>query len=154
MKKYIITLTEEEKQELELLVRQRSAKSDVVIKAQILLATALNGLALSDEGASELYGMSTRSVERLRERFCQEGMKVALERKKQLRYRERKLTGEVEAHLTLLCCSSPPAGYSRWTLHLLADELVELKVVESISTTSVMNALKKTSLNRGGKRCG
>jgi transposase len=90
----------------------------------------------------------------VKKRFCEEGWEAVLERKPSSRTYNRKVDGEVEAHLVQLCCSEPPTGRSRWTLRLLADKMVELKYVDSISYVTVREVLKKTSLSLGKRRSG
>jgi transposase len=104
------------------------------------------GPGWTDERIAEGLGVTTRSVERIRRRFVEEGLASALERKKQRRpSTPRRLDGAKEAKLTALCCSKAPNGRRRWTLRLLADRLVELNIVESISYETVRRTLKKTS---------
>lgn len=152
--RYRLVLTEEEKEQLRGLINKKRASAKRVVRAQILLAVADNGLDKDDQEVAALYGMSTRSIERLRKRCCLEGLKVALAGKKREVFKEKKLTGEVEAKLAMLACSDPPAGYEHWTLQLLADRMVELNYIDSISHTSVGNLLKKMKLNPGDRKCG
>ncbi|WP_353568979.1 helix-turn-helix domain-containing protein [Haloferula sargassicola] len=99
--------------------------------------------------------MSPRTLVRLRERCCEVGPLGALERKQREKPpREIKITGEVEARITTLACSQPPSGHARWTLQLLADHLVEIGVIESISHTSVATVLKKVRSSRGDRNAG
>ena len=93
-------------------------------------------------------------MERVRERFVEEGLESALARKEQKKRRAPKVDGEAEAYLVATACSKPPAGRQRWTLRLLADRLVELEFVDTISLETVRQSLKKTASSRGGKRCG
>ena len=118
------------------------------------MAVAENGSDKDDSEVSELYGLSTKSIERLRRGCCQEGLQVALEGKKREKFKEKKLTGEVEAKLSMLACSNPPEGHERWTLQLLADRMVALEYIDSISHTSVGTLLKKMRLNPGERKCG
>ncbi len=96
-----------------------------------------------DTEAAEQTGFSRRTVEQIRERCVTEGLLAALERKPRSRNRSRKLDGEGEARLVSLACSDAPEGYARWTLHMLADKLVELDIVDSISHEAVRQVLKK-----------
>ncbi len=152
--KYRLILTAEEKEQLKQIISKRKASSKQVVGAQLLLAIAENGLNKTDKEAVELYGMTTRSVERLRKRCCEDGLQAALEGKKREVFKEKKLTGEVEAKLAMLACSEAPAGYSQWTLQLLADKMVELNYIDSISHTSVGSLLKKMKLSPGSRKCG
>ena len=108
------------------------------------------GGALRDEKIARALKVGTATVERVRRRCCvEEGLARALGRKEQLNRRPRKLDGEGEAQLTALTCSQPPDGRASWTLHLLADRLVEREVVDSISTETVRRCLKKTGSSLG-----
>ena len=103
----------------------------------------------TDEAISEALEVSISTIERVRERFVEEGVKAALERKAPKRVYQRKLDGETEAHLVALVCSPPPEERSRWTLKLLAAKLVELEYVDSIAPETVRQTLKKMNLSRG-----
>ena len=153
--KHRVKLSESERVELASLIAHRSSKSKQVKRAYILLATDENGpKCWTDEQIREAYGSSLRTIERLRKRLVESGLRTALEGKKREVFREKILTGEVEAHLIALRCSHPPEGHSRWTLHLLADKMVELHYVEHISHESVRQLLKKTNLSLGGSNPG
>jgi transposase len=152
--RHSLLLTEEEKEQLKHLISKRKAGSKQVVRAQVLLAVAENGLNKLDKEAAELFGTTTRSIERLRKRCCEDGLQAALEGKKREVFKEKKLTGEVEAKLCMLACSEPPADQEKWTLQLLADKMVELQYIDSISHTSVGTLLKKMKLSPGSKRCG
>jgi transposase len=145
--RYIINLSKEERLGLEdLLARKRLSKLKVQ-RIQILLK-ADDGLT-DDEVADEV-GVGTATVERIRKRAVLEGIAAALDRRPQNGIsRPPKLDGRAEAHLVTLACSDPPEGFSRWTLSLLADKLVELRVVDSVSRTTVHRRLKKTTSSHG-----
>lgn len=149
-----LLLTAEEQEQLKQLISKRKAGSKQVVRAQVLLAIAENGMNKKDAEVSGLYGLTTRSIERLRKRCCEDGLEAALDGKKREVFKEKKLTGEVEAKLAMLACSEPPAGYGQWTLQLLADKMVELHYIDSISHTSVGTLLKKMSSSPGSRRCG
>lgn len=143
-KLYRVQLTENERIKLAALIKTRSEKSQIVRRAYVLMAADENGdKQWKDEQIRQVYGVSIRTIERLRERFVLEGLKKALEGKKREVFREKIFTGEVEAKLVALRCSEPPRGYSRWTLQLLADKMIELEHVEHISDESVRQLLKK-----------
>jgi transposase len=149
-KKYRVKLTESERSFLKELIHCRSAKSVAVKRAYALLATdELGDKFWSDQQIKDAYGVSLRSIERLRERLCKDGLEIALKGKPHAVHRNKLLTGDVEARLIALRCSDPPLGHSRWTLHLLADKMVELHYVEQISHESVRQILKKTNLSPG-----
>ena len=143
-KLYRVHLTEEEREELTILIQRRSQKSQQVKRSYVLLAADEHGeKCWKDKQIAQAYGVSVRSIERLRERFVLDGLERALEGKKREVFREKLFTGEVEAKLIALRCSEPPEGYNRWTLQLLADKMVELNYVEHISDESVRQLLKK-----------
>jgi transposase len=150
---YRLNLTEEEKKFLNDIIGKRQVSAKRVVRSQVLLAIAENGLNKKDEEVSALFGLSVRSIERLRKCFCEEGFEAALYGKKREVFKEKRLTGEVEAGLTMLACSDAPEGYQRWTLQLLADKLVELNYIDRISHTSVGTLLKKMNLSPGSKKC-
>jgi transposase len=152
MKKYRVTLTAEERQQLHQLIAADKAAAKKLTHARILLKAdaAPGGPAWTDERIAEAFEVNRTTVERVRQRFVEEGLAAALVRKQQDRpSRERKLDGAGEARLVALACSDPPAGRSAWTLQLLADKLVELQVVDSICDETVRQVLKKTNSSRG-----
>ena len=154
-KKYIVRLAEEERKWLGALVKKGRTAAYKIKHANILLQADADGPAWMDKRIAEAFGCHIRTVENVRRRCVLQGLEAALERKKQARPpRERKLDGEGEAHLIALACSEPPEGRDRWTLELLADALVRLKVVDSISAQTVRRTLKKTNFNRTGKSAG
>ena len=147
-KKYIVRLTPEERKELEDLVRKGQTKAYRIKHANILLKADADGPAWTDEEIAEAFCCHIRTVEAVRRRFVFQGIEAALNRKKRaMPPRERILDGEKEARLIALSCSQPPEGRSRWTLELLADKMVELRIVDQISYQTVRRALKKTSSN-------
>jgi transposase len=152
MKKYKVTLTAEERNSLQGLIAAGKAAAQKLTHARILLKAdaADGGPAWADARIAEAVEVHVTTVERLRERFVEQGLEAALVRKKQGRpSREPTLDGRAEARLVTLACSAPPRGRARWTLRLLADRLVELEVVEAVSTETVRRALKKTNSSRG-----
>lgn len=140
--RYKLNLTEAEKEELRGMISKKKTSAKQVVRAQVLLAVAENGLNKDDKEVSEFYGLTTKSVERLRKRCCEEGLQMALAGKKREVFKEKKLTGEVEAMLAMFACE-PPHGREQWILQLPADKMVELHYVERISHTSVGTLLKK-----------
>lgn len=151
MKKYNVTLTQEERKELSVIINKGKASARKRIHAQILLRAdeAKGQHGWKDALVSEAYGVSLRTVERIRERFVTEGFAAALQPKAEQENRARKFDGEKEAKLITLACGTPPEGRARWTLQLLADSMVRLKYMESISHQGVRNVLKKTNLSLG-----
>jgi len=154
--KYIVRLTEEERTELEDLIRTGKRAASVILHARILLkadvGTASPGW--DDARIAEAVACGASTVYRVRQAFVEEGLTAALFRKKPTGRQYRKLDGTQEAHLIALACGAPPAGRSHWTLRLLADRVVELKVVESISPECVRTTLKKTNLSLGYRSSG
>jgi hypothetical protein len=151
-KKYILKLTESERRDLEEIVRKKKASARKIQRAQVLLACDQEefGLSWIDEDIARAYACATRSVESWRKEAVLNGPLCVLERKKYVRTKPTaRLTGEDQARLTALVCSSPPSGYGRWTLRLLANQLVELEIVETISHETVRTELKKANLSLG-----
>lgn len=145
-KKYVVRLTAMERRELETMVKKGKTVVYKIKHANILLAADADGPAWPDERIAQAFCCHPRTVENLRRRFVLEGLEAALERRKQLRpSRQRVLDGRGEARLIALACSTPPKGRDRWTLKLLADKLVQLEVVDTISDQTVRRTLKKTN---------
>ncbi|MGB0932177.1 MAG: helix-turn-helix domain-containing protein [Chitinophagales bacterium] len=145
-KKYHVDLTTAEQDYLNLVIENRSSKSTIVKRAYILLAADRNGdKRWTDEKIADAYKVRVRTIERLRERFVLESFEIALNGKKREVYKEKIFTGDVEAHLISLRCQPPPKGHKKWSLRLLADKMVELNYIESISYEGVRQILKKTN---------
>lgn len=145
-KKYIVRLTGEERVQLNGMVSKGKSPARKIVHAQVLLKVDRDGPNWTDEEVAEAFGVHTSTVRSIRERFVNEGLESALNRKEQaIPRRERILDGEKEARLLAVACGSPPDGRARWTLRLLAGQLVELKVVDEISHETVRRTLKKTS---------
>lgn len=150
-KKYVVELTLQEREELQRLTRSSKVSSKTGLHAHILLKAdeGENSEGWKDAEIAEVYGIRELTVQRIRQRFVEEGLESALNRKPTSRIYRRKIEGEEEARLITLACSDPPQGRSRWTLQLLADKLVELKIVESVSDETVRRTLKKTNSSPG-----
>lgn len=149
-KKYHVDLTEIEKSKLESIVAKRKSTSEIVKRSNILLAADRNGSRKwGDTEISNQYEVSIRTIERIRKRYVEEGLEVTLKGKPRLNLDKKKFDGEVEAHLIALRCSEPESGRSSWTLQLLADKMIALNYVESISHESVRQILKKMKLSLG-----
>jgi len=148
MKKYRVTLTEEERKNLEQLISRGKGAARKLLHARILLK-ADETVGWSDERISEALEVSLSTIGRVRERFVEEGVEAALERKAPNRVYQRRLDGVQEAHLVALVCSPPPEDRGRWTLKLLADKMVELEYVEYVSKETVRQTLKKMNLSPG-----
>lgn len=148
MKRYIVTLTAEERQGLHDLIAAGKAAAKKLAHARILLKAdaAEGGPAWPDHRIAEAIEVSTATIERVRQRFVEQGLEAALTRKPQARpSRQPTLDGRAEARLIALACSAPPDGRATWTMRMLADKLVELQVVPTVSDETVRRALKKTS---------
>jgi len=150
MKRYIVELTSEERKQLQQLVKKGNVAGYKIRHAQMLLKAdqGNKGPCWPDAQVAEVFAAHVTTVERLRKRFIEQGLEAALERNKRNNY-ARKLDGDAEAHLIAIACSDPPAGRSEWSLRLLANRLVELSVVDSISYMTVSRTFKKTNLSRG-----
>ena len=151
VKRYRVRLSEEEQQGLRSLVSKGRAAAYKQTHARILLLCDENQAdgAMKDEEIARALKLGTATVERVRRRGVEEGLEATLGRRQQLNRRQRKLDGAGEAHLIALTCSQPPEGRAGWTLRLLADQLVECEIVDSISTEAVRQTLKKTNSSPG-----
>jgi transposase len=150
-KKYIITLTEEERQMLGEMISRGKAAARKLTHARILLKAdqSQGGPSWDDAAIAQGLDVGTATVERVRKRFVEEGLEAALDRRQPRRQYQHKLNGDGEAHLIALACSEAPEGRSRWTLRLLAERMVALEYVEKLSKDTVRRTLKKMSLNPG-----
>jgi putative transposase len=157
-----IKLTKEERATLKKLVSSGKSPARMQTRARMLLMAAERSVgsrggdrrrAGSNREIAQLLEVSERTVSRTRQRFIEGGLDQALQERSRSG-RPPRITGEVEARLTMLACSSPPEGRARWTLQLLADKMVELGYIDTISDVGVMKTLKKTSLDPGQSRVG
>ena len=152
MKKYKVTLTADERQQLSDLIAAGRGAAPKLAHARILLKAnaADGGPAWPDARIAEALDVGLSTIARVRQRFVEQGLDAALGRKPQDRpSRPRKLDGAAEAKLVALACSAPPKGRKEWTMKLLADKLVELEVVGAVCDETVRRALKKTRSSRG-----
>jgi hypothetical protein len=157
MKKFTVTLTRDERDELKQIASKGQHKSQKVINALILLGCdegAHQEKRSINEEISRVLKTSMRKIDRVKKRFVVEGLDVAINGRKGSRVYTRKADGDFEAHLIALSCSKPPEGFSRWSLRLLADQVVELDYIDSISHESIRRILKKTNLNLGSAKDG
>jgi len=154
MARYKVTLTDEERQELVKLI-QKGGKGYRIRHAQILLK--LDQIPENTEWTynriQAAYRACHTTIAGIAKRFVFEGLDAALGRKKHDNY-HRKITGDVEARICTIACSEPPEGRSRWTMQMIADELIRLEIVDSISDSAVCDAMKKTNLSHGAIRNG
>lgn len=153
MEKFVITLQQEEREQLEAMLRKGTHAAQKLLNALILLNCdeAVNSnVRRSNQEVAAILNVSTRKIERLKRRFVEEGFELALNGGQRTTY-ERLVDGDLEARLIALSCSEPPSGRSRWTLQLLADKVVELNYVPAISIETVRKTLKKTNSSPGRK---
>ena len=152
MKKFIVTLTEEERNYLIKLTSKGKHRSQKILNALTLLACdegEYQQKRSKNEEIARVLNTSMRKIDRVKKRFVIDGLDVALHGKKGGRIYTKKADGDFEAHLIALSCSEPPEGFSRWTLRSLADKAVELDYIDSISHETVRRVLKKTNLSLG-----
>jgi transposase len=150
-KRYIVTLTVEERNELRRLVARGKGAARKLTHARILLKADIppEGPGWSDEHIAHSLDVHRTTVEDVRKRFVLEGVEAALNRRPPKREYRRKLDGRGEAQLVTLACSRPPEGHARWTLRLLAEQMVELEYVDSLGPETVRRTLKKTQSSHG-----
>jgi len=152
MKKYIVRLSNEERETLTKLITSGQGPARIFTRGRILLKADQSDKAPGwpDERISEALDVTIQTIERVRKQLVEEGFDAVLSRREYTqKVSRKKIDGDVEAHLVALSCSEPPKGRSRWTLRLLADSIVELGYVDSISHEAVRQTLKKTHLNHG-----
>jgi len=152
-KKYLVTLTPEERETLEQLFTSGQASVRKLARARVLLKA---DEGWKDEQIVQALDVSRPTIERTRKRFVLEGFEIALNGRPRQRTYEHKLDGQAEAHLVALACGEPPEGHARWTLRLLAEHVVQLEQVEvdTVSYETVRRMLKKTRSNRGSRNSG
>ena len=145
-KKYIVRLNDQERQELQSIVKKFSGTSQKVRRAQILLKADADGPAWTDARIAEAFGCRTKTVENVRQRLVENGFRQTLDcRKRESPPTEKLLDGEQEAKIIAMRLGSPPKGYANWTLRLLARKVVELEIAPSVSRMTVSRTLKKTT---------
>ena len=151
MIRYTVKLTKAEVEELKEIINKGSHTSQTFRVAYILLNCDVGKYSdkVANEKISKVLKVGMRTIDRVKKKFIEDGFEASLERRPTSRVYEKKTDGDVEAKLVTLCCSEPPKGYAKWSLRLLADKMVELKYVESISHVTVRTVLKKTNLNPG-----
>ena len=154
-RKYQVELTKTEREKLEEIISKWKSTAKKIKHAHILLKLdeSEGRKAFAGTEISKAFDVNERTVCQIAKRFVEESLESASERKKQLN-RHHKITGDVEARMIAIACSDAPERYSRWTLQMIADKLVELNVIDSISATSVGTNLKKANLNHGWLKNG
>jgi transposase len=152
MKKYIVTLTEGERQDLTILTSKGKHRSQKILNALILLACdegEFQKKRSKNKEIAKVLNISMKKIDRVKKRFVEDGLDITLNGKKGSRIYAKKADGDFEAHLVALSCSDPPEGFTRWSLRLLADKVVELEYIDSISHETIRRVLKKTKSNLG-----
>ena len=152
MEKYTVTLSAEEAEQLQSVVAKGKHLAAKVINALILLncdESQARGRRRTSQEIAEVLQVSERKIDRVKRRFVEDGLEVALSGAPSTRIYDHKIDGELEAHLIALSCSTPPSGQARWSLRLLADRAVELELVEALSHETVRRVLKKTNSSPG-----
>lgn len=147
MVKYKVTLTKEEREELMTIINKGSHTSQKFRNAYVLLNCDEGKYSekVTNAEISKILKVGMRTIDRIKKRFIEDGFEEALERRPTTRDYERKADGDFEAHLIAISCGKPPKGFARWSLRLLADKMVELKYVDSVSHETVRTVLKKTN---------
>ncbi len=157
MKKYVVTLTDDERKMLGGLTSKGKHKSQKILNSLILLGCdegANQKNRLTNDEISRALHISMKKIDRVKKRFVTQGLDAALGGTKGTRIYEKKADGDFEAHLVALSCGEPPPGFTRWSLRLLADKVVELNYIDSISHETVRRVLKKTKSSLGDKGAG
>lgn len=157
MKKYIVTLAEDERVTLGALITKGKHKSQKILNALILLGCdegEFQTKRSTNEEMARVLNISMRKIDRVKKRFVVDDLEVALNGRKGSRIYAKKADGDFEAHLVALSCSEPPEGFARWSLRLLADKVVELDYIDSVSHETVRRILKKTKSSLGNEKDG
>lgn len=157
MKKYVVTLTEDEREILSAISSKGKHKSQKIINSLILLGCDKGEFQKERSPNKEIahvLKISMKKIDRTKKRFVEEGLDVALNGRKGSRIYAKKVDGDFEAHLVALSCTEPPEGFARWSLRLLADKVAELNYIDSVSHETIRRVLKKTKSNLGRKKGG
>jgi hypothetical protein len=157
MEKFKVTLEKGERAELTEMSQRGRHRSQKVLNALILLNCdegEFQEQRKKNEDIAAVLQISMRKIDRVKRRFVEEGLEAALNGRKRERVYEKKADGDFEAHLVALSCSQPPEGFSRWSLRLLADRVVELEYIESVSHETIRRVLKKTKSSPGANAVG
>jgi transposase len=152
MAKYRIKLSKEEVGELTSIIKKGSHTTQAYRAAYVLLNCDEGEYSLgksTNEQISNVLKIGMRTIDRIKQKCVEEGLEKALERSESSRIYEKKVDGDLEARIVQMCCSEPPEGFSKWSLRLLAEKVVELGYVDGLSHVSVYNTLKKTNLSLG-----
>lgn len=145
-KKYVVRLTDDERSVLKTVIKKLNGSSQKVRRAQVLLAADADGPGWTDQKIADAYSCRTKTVENIRQRLVSEGFEIVLNgKKRESPPRKKSLDGEQEAKVIALRLGKPPEGFANWSLRLLADQVVELGIVDSISHETLRRTLKKTA---------
>jgi hypothetical protein len=157
MKRYKVILQKDEREDLEAITRKGSHQSQRVVNALVLLNCdegEFNEYRMRGVDVANVLRISMRKVDRVKKRFVEDGLEAALGSRQGQRIHERKTDGDFEAHLVALSCSQPPQGFARWSLRLLAERVVELQYIDSVSHETIRRVLKKTRSSPGRRSAG
>jgi len=157
MNRYIVKLSKEERELLGDLTSKGEHKTQKILNALILLGCDAGDFQIkrsTNEEIAKVLNISMKKIDRVKKRFVEESIDIALDKRKADRIYKRKADGDFEAHIIALSCGDPPEGFSRWSLRLLADKAVELEYIDSISHEAIRRILKKTNLSLGSKKGG
>ena len=157
MKKYIVTLTEGEREALGVLISKGKHRSQKILNALILLGCdegEFQKRRSSNKEIAKVLNISMKKIDRVKKRFVEDGLDITLNGSKGSRIYAKKADGDFEAHLVALSCSKPPEGFTRWSLRLLADKVVELEYIDSVSHETIRRVLKKMKSNLGSVKDG
>jgi len=157
MKKYIVTLTKDERKYLGVLASKGKHRSQKILNGLILLGCdegEFQKKRSTNKEISKVLNISMKKIDRVKKRFVEDGLDITLNGRKGSRIYIKKVDGDFEAHLVALSCSEPPAGFARWSLRLLADKVIELDYIDNISHETIRQVLKKTKLNLGSVKDG
>ena len=157
MKKYVVTLTQDERRQLSTIASKGKNRSQTVVNALILLACddgEFQETRSINQTISSVLQISMRKIDRLKRRFIEDGLEAALNGRPTQRQYTKKADGDFEAHLVALSCSQPPEGFARWSLRLLADQVVAFDYIDEVSYETIRRVLKKTNLSLGSASDG
>lgn len=157
MRKYIVTLTQDERKYLGVLTSKGKHRSQKILNALILIGCdegEFQAKRSTNKEISKVLNISMKKIDRVKKRFVEDGLDITLNGRKGSRIYAKKVDGDFEAHLVALSCSEPPKGFARWSLRLLADKVIELDYIDTVSHETIRQVLKKTRLNLGSAKDG
>ena len=157
MKKYIVTLTKDERKYLGVLTSKGKHRSQKILNGLILLGcdeSEFQKKRSTNKEISKVLNISMKKIDRVKKRFVEDGLDITLNGIKGSRIYIKKVDGDFEAHLVALSCSEPPEGFARWSLRLLADKVIELDYIDNVSHETIRQVLKKTKSNLGSVKDG